>query len=330
MERFSKKDAEGCAYTRRRQEKISKGRYGMRELVISSGKGGTGKTSVSAALISLLHAEQAVVIADCDVDAADLHLVLNPSPCEEHQFVSGKEAKIQQELCTNCGACHALCRFDAIHANEHGRLEINGCEGCGVCVQFCPQKAISFTDRHCGHWYISDTAFGSFVHAKLLPGSENSGKLVSLVRSQARALAIKNGAKALISDGCPGIACPVIASLSGADAVLAVAEPGLSSLHDVERLAQLVRHFKLPMALVINRQDINLENTARLQKLCQTTNLHYAGGIDYDELFTQAQIAGKSIIEHAPESKPAAQLKEIYTSLQKAGFLPAAHSTEES
>lgn len=270
-------------------------RFIMKELVIISGKGGTGKTSITGSFSAL--AENAV-LADCDVDAADLHLLLKPDVQEEHDFHSGHEATIRAEACTGCGQCEELCRFDAVRTGN-GAFQIDpfACEGCGVCVQFCPASAIDFPDALCGKWFRSETRHGQMVHARLEIAAENSGKLVSTVRTEAKKVAEETGADWLIIDGPPGTGCPVIASIGGTDAVLVVTEPTLSGEHDLLRVLQLTRHFKIPAFISINKWDINPEMTARIEAAAENAGATVLERIPYDASITQAQIQGQSIVE---------------------------------
>lgn len=267
----------------------------MKELVIISGKGGTGKTSVSAAFASLA---ESTVIADCDVDAADLHLVLSPEVMESGIFESGKLASIDESKCVSCGRCLELCRFEAV-INSDGifSIEETSCEGCGVCVHFCPANAIKFDERKCGEWYISKSRFGTVSHARLFAGAENSGKLVSLVRKKAKDKASEENKNFIITDGPPGIGCPVIASITGADAVLIVTEPTLSGEHDLERIASLVKHFRMPFFVCVNRFDVNEEITSRIEKKTLELGGTVAGRIPYSKIFTQSQIQALTVME---------------------------------
>lgn len=270
----------------------------MKELVIISGKGGTGKTSVTASFAALADRP---VLADCDVDAADLHLVLSPEVVERHDFYSGREAVILAEKCTACGLCHDLCRFGAIMKprGEEAAFSVDpvGCEGCGVCVRFCPEKAIDFPDRLCGEWMLSRTRFGPMVHAKLYAAAENSGKLVSAVREEAKRIALSGGHPLIITDGPPGIGCPVIASLTGASNVLVVTEPTLSGEHDLERVLALARHFKIPSAVCVNKWDINGAMTEQIEDKARKAGALVAGRIRYDRAVTEAQIQQKAVVE---------------------------------
>jgi len=270
-----------------------------KELVIISGKGGTGKTSVAASLAVLAGHP---VICDCDVDAADLYLVLEPEIREEHEFRSGHEAIIRQIDCTGCGICRDLCRFGAIRIKKEGidtLLVVDPvfCEGCGVCVQFCPEKAIDFPESLCGKWFVSKTRLGPMVHARLGVAAENSGKLVSTVRQEARRLAEKDGYDWVIVDGPPGIGCPVIASITGASQVLAVTEPTVSGEHDLERVLGLARHFQIPAAVCVNKWDINPDMTERIEEKARSAGASIAGRIRYDPAVTRAQLLQKTVVE---------------------------------
>ena len=270
----------------------------MKELVVISGKGGTGKTSITAAFATLAGT---AAVADCDVDAADLHLILAPKNREKTVFFSGHESVIDHTTCSGCGQCRTLCRFDAIEIDANGQHFVNpyACEGCGVCVRFCPEAAIAFPERECGEWYISDTRSGTMVHARLGIGAENSGKLVSLVRKQARRIAEEEQRDLILVDGPPGIGCPVIASITGADGVIAVTEPTLSGKHDLERLMRLARHFAIPMVIIVNKWDINPGITEEIESIAAQAGLAVLGRVSYDSDITAAQIAGKSIIEYS-------------------------------
>jgi len=264
----------------------------MKELTIISGKGGTGKTSVVASFAALA---QNKVLADGDVDAADLHLILVPEIRHEEDFMGGRTARINLEACTECGECLERCQFDAISPDfVVNRID---CEGCGVCVHFCPVEAIDFPQNICGKWYISETRLGPMVHAKLGIAEENSGLLVSLVRNQARVLAEDRGLDTIIVDGPPGIGCPVIASITGASAVLVVTEPTLSGLHDLERVGGLAAHFKIPTLACVNKFDLNEEISDQIANFCARNHIELVGRIPYDTAVTYAMVAGKSIVE---------------------------------
>ena len=275
----------------------------MKELVVISGKGGTGKTSIVAAFAALA---KNAVLADCDVDAADLHLVLEPKVRQTSDFSGGKKASIIAEKCIGCGKCQELCRFDAIHLNGEGNDVVDktftvdpiSCEGCKVCVEFCPVDAIEFNDCINGQWFISDTRFGPMVHAKLGIAEENSGKLVTLIRKEAKRIATEQKKDLIIVDGSPGIGCPVIASITGADFVLIVTEPTLSGKHDLGRVADLAANFGIPTLLCINKSDLNREITAQIAEEAGKHGIKLAGKIRYDKAFTKAQIMKATVIEY--------------------------------
>ncbi len=272
----------------------------MKEIVIVSGKGGTGKTSITASFVALV---EQPVIADCDVDAANLHLILAPEVLSSHDFVSGVVAKLDPALCNGCGICEAECRFDAIFppANpEDGpayRIDPIACEGCGVCAYVCPEKAIRMEQELCGQWFHSRTRFGEMVHAELLPAQENSGKLVSVVRREARKRAEVTGARVILVDGPPGVGCPVIASLTGADYAVIVSEPTVSGLEDLKRVTSLAAHFGIRAGIVVNKADINPAVTEQIRNFAAANHLDTLGQVPYDISVTRAQAAGKTLIE---------------------------------
>lgn len=267
----------------------------MHEILIISGKGGTGKTSLTAAFA---HLSQDAVLCDLDVDAPDLHLILQPSDTEKIPFVSGFEARIRSADCTQCGLCHEMCRFEAIRDTEDGfSVDPIRCEGCGVCVHFCPEKAIDSTPRECGWWRIARTRFGPMVHAQLHPGEENSGKLVALLRTQAKRLAKQNGAKLILSDGPPGIGCPVISAVSGADLAVMITEPTPSGFHDLERVVELADHFRVPTAVIINKTDLNKSVSGSIQAYCADKGLPVLAEIPFDTDFVHAMVQGQAITE---------------------------------
>ncbi|GMU24882.1 MAG: hypothetical protein AMXMBFR13_49530 [Phycisphaerae bacterium] len=278
----------------------------MKELVVISGKGGTGKTSIVASFAALA---RECVLADCDVDAADLHLVLRPEVLKREPFTGGQRARIKADHCVACGKCEELCRFDAIRFDGPGngrvprtfRVDSAVCEGCGVCAWFCAEQAIELNPAVNGEWFVSDTRFGPMAHARLGVAEENSGKLVSTVRRTARGLAEERGIDLVLIDGSPGIGCPVIASVTGADLVLIVTEPTLSGLHDLERVAELVRHFEIPALVCINKWDLNPEVAASIQGRAGWHGLSIAGQVRYDRAVTEAQIHEQSVVEYAAD-----------------------------
>lgn len=334
----------------------------MKELVVISGKGGTGKTSIAASLAVF---SGGCVVADCDVDAADLHLVLSPQVKERHDFYSGHQAVIRQADCTGCGLCLTHCRYNAVESRfpaegqavsvqgapydcqacdycerscpardndfiqamsgtvgdrQRGAFTIDpiACEGCGVCVEVCPARAIDFPERLCGEWMVSETRCGPMVHARLGVAAENSGKLVSIVRQNARQVAQERSIGLVIVDGAPGIGCPVIASITGADLVLLVTEPTLSGEHDLKRVVQLTRHFGIPVAVCINKWDLNPEMSDTIEAYCRGESIPVAGRIRYDRGFTQAQICRRAVVEMA-EDGVAEDIRGLWSTL-RSGF----------
>ena len=288
----------------------------MKEIVIISGKGGTGKTSVAASFAVLADRP---VIADCDVDAADLHLVLAPRVLERHEFRSGREAVIRPEDCIGCGNCVDYCRFDAVRMNgtdggDAGfSIDPAACEGCGVCVRFCPAQAIDFPERLCGEWMVSETRCGPMVHARLGVAAENSGKLVSTVRREARRVAEGEHRSLILVDGPPGIGCPVIASLTGATDVLAVTEPTVSGGHDLERVLSLARHFEIPAAVCVNKWDLNPEMTEKIEEQARRAGARVVGRIRYDRAVTLAQMRERAVVE--VEAPCAEDIRNIWKQL---------------
>jgi MinD superfamily P-loop ATPase len=269
----------------------------VRELVVVSGKGGTGKTSLTASFAVL---SGKAVVADCDVDAADLHLILSTQIRERHEFYSGNKAVIRSTECTRCGKCQELCRFGAVTAcGKENAYEIDpvSCEGCGVCVRFCLAGAIDFPERICGEWMVSDTRCGPMVHARLGVAAENSGKLVSTVRYEARRIAKDEGHGLVIVDGPPGIGCPVIASLTGTSQALVVTEPTVSGEHDLERVMALARHFGVPTSVCVNKWDLNPVMTERIEAFALQSGARIVGRIRYDNAITTAQMRGKAVVE---------------------------------
>jgi MinD superfamily P-loop ATPase len=287
----------------------------VKEIVIISGKGGTGKTSLVASLAAL--AEQSV-LADCDVDAADLHLVLDPKIKQTTDFIGGKSAKIITDRCASCGKCFELCRFGAIIKNENNKpvyaVDHIACEGCGVCSYFCPEQAIEFKASVNGQWFISDTRYGPMVHARLGIAEENSGKLVSLVRNQAKMIAERENFSYIIVDGPPGIGCPVIASITSANIALIVTEPTVSGEHDLERVIKLVRFFNIPTYLCINKFDINHGMSERIKEKARAGGVGTVGEIRYDQNVTSAQIGRLPVVE-LTNSPAAEDIRELWANL---------------
>jgi len=280
-----------------------------RELVVISGKGGTGKTSVVAAFAALAGG---AVFADCDVDAADLHLVLSPEIGFEHEFSGGNRAVIDPEACTACGRCAEVCRFAAVLGGADSGYWIDSiaCEGCELCRRVCPTGAIHMEPVVNGAWMVSETRFGPLVHARLGVAEDNSGKLVTLVRNEARKMVEDRGFPLIIVDGSPGIGCPVIASLAGADLVLAVTEPTVSGRHDLDRVLQVVRQFSLPFAVCINKADLNPELGAQIAAEASAAGAVFVATVDYDPAVTLAQLAGTDVVNYG--GRAAAEIVKLW------------------
>jgi MinD superfamily P-loop ATPase len=292
----------------------------MKEIVIISGKGGTGKTSLCASFAMLAGG---AVLADCDVDASDLHLLLAPQNIAEDDFVCGHKAEIDPEKCIACGACLAHCRFEAVKMkgdvageSKFSIDELN-CEGCGVCVKFCPVSAINFPEKLSGKSFVSKTKAGYLSHAMLFPGSGNSGKLVAKVREKARQIAREHGRNLILCDGPPGVGCPVIASLTGASFVVVVTEPTLSGLHDMERVLKLISHFGIPAAVCINKFDINIVNTERIEEeIKKYPDVLLSARISYDEEVRKALLNGKTVVE-TRKGIAVTEIREFWKSLKE-------------
>jgi MinD superfamily P-loop ATPase len=277
----------------------------MREIVVLSGKGGTGKTSIVGSLAALVRGK---VLADCDVDAADLHLLLSPSVRQETEFWSGQVAHIDPDKCTQCGLCPDLCRFSAI---KDFKVDPVSCEGCGFCFHICPAEAITMKENLSGHWFISDTKYGPLVHARLGITEENSGKLVAQVRQQARQIAEERNLGYIISDGPPGIGCPVISSLSGANLALLVTEPTLSGIHDLERVLGVCRHFGITAVVCINKYDLNEENTHQIEGYCTSQGIRIAARIPFDNAVTEAMVRGVPVVEYC-DGRVSLEIKRLW------------------
>ncbi len=270
----------------------------MKQFVILSGKGGTGKTTVAAALAHLSSREMPVVLADADVDAANLELVLDPDKRETHAFIGGKKAVIDPDACIECGRCAEVCRFDAVLSDGEYKIDALACEGCASCFYQCPVDAIRMEEQQSGEWYRSDTRFGPLFHAKLFAGQENSGKLVTLVKQQGRLLAMDTESPLLIIDGPPGMGCPVISASAGADLALLVVEPTVSGLHDLDRVLETTEHFGVPAMVLINKADLNFERAREIAAFCAERDVGMAGHLPYDTRVTEAMIAGKPITDY--------------------------------
>jgi MinD superfamily P-loop ATPase len=279
----------------------------MKELIIISGKGGTGKTSLLSAFAAVSNNK---ILCDADVDAADLHLIMAPDVKERHDFQSGHMAIIDSKKCTQCGICRDLCLFDAI--SEDYMVDSTACEGCGVCHHFCPENAVDFPLNTCGQWYISDTRFGPMVHAALGIAEENSGKLVTLVRQEARKLAESKESSLILTDGPPGIGCPVIAAIGGANAVLIVTEPTVSGLHDMQRVVELATHFKVPAMISVNKYDLNSEITKKIEVYALNNGLAQVGNIPFDPVFTKAMVQGQTIFEYDADTGAGQAVRAVW------------------
>jgi MinD superfamily P-loop ATPase len=285
----------------------------MKQITVLSGKGGTGKTTITASFAVL--AKNAVV-ADCDVDAPDLHMLLHPEIIKTQEFKGSKLAVIDKTKCVECGLCREKCRFDAI--TEDFTVDPISCEGCGVCTIICPVNAIKLTERISGHAYISKTKYGFMAHAMLSPSESNSGKLVTLVRQNARILTEKENSDLIIIDGPPGIGCPVIASVTGIDAGLVVTEPTMSGIHDLERALQLLKHFNVQPFVCVNMYDINKDNTEKIVSFCEENGIKVVGKITFNPIITEAMVNGKPIVEYAPESDVAKEIERMWKNIVSA------------
>jgi MinD superfamily P-loop ATPase len=289
----------------------------MKQLVILSGKGGTGKTSLAAAFAHLASCDSSAlkaVLADVDVDAANLELVLNPHRIETHDFIGGSVAEIETERCNGCGLCEQVCRFDAVCV-ENGNYTIDSiaCDGCAACTYQCPEGAIQMHPQTVGQWYRSETCYGPLFHADLYPAKENSGKLVTVVKQYARLLAIDENYQIIIVDGPPGIGCPVISALAGADLVLVVAEPTSAGIHDMERVLQLSRHFHMRAMVCINKMDLYPAGSNQIMDYCNQHQIDLVGTIPYDETVNQAIVAGEPVTYFQPTSPASQAIRKVWS-----------------
>lgn len=287
----------------------------MKQLVLLSGKGGTGKTSLAAAFAHLAHVGPRrldCVLADADVDAANLELVLQPRRLEAHDFIAGPVAVVDPALCQACGACAEACRFEAVVAGTHYHVDPIACEGCAACVHVCPERAIEMQPQRGGRWFRSETPYGPLLHAELLPGRENSGRLVTLVKQQARLLALDQGYPAVLVDGPPGIGCPVISAISGADLALVVAEATASGLHDLKRALATTDHFGVPTLACVNRWDLDPDSARRIEDHCAAQGVGLAGRIPFDEAVVDAMVQGLPVTAAQPAAEASRALAAVW------------------
>jgi MinD superfamily P-loop ATPase len=291
----------------------------MKQVVILSGKGGTGKTSVSAAFAHLASANYLplrAVLADADVDAANLEFVLAPKVLEKHNFLGGQVAVIDYDVCNDCGTCQSVCRFDAVHETDTGyEIDPIACDGCAACVYQCPSEAIQMHLQTAGQWFHSETNYGHLFHAALRPAQENSGKLVTMVKQQARLLALDEADDLVIVDGPPGIGCPVISAVSGANLALIVTEPSAAGAHDMRRVLETTAHFGVPATVCTNKADIYPEGAAEIQAFCRAQGIRMVGEIPFDESVTQAMVQGRPVTEQFPDAPASLALKRIWAEM---------------
>ena len=287
----------------------------MKQIVVISGKGGTGKTVLSACFAVLA---KNAVLADVDVDASNLHLLLHPEIQERHIFKSGQKARVDKDKCTGCGLCLPLCRFDALAEDDQGKVAVDplSCEGCGVCYHVCPELAFEMEIPVAGEWFVSSTKYGPFVHARLGIAEENSGKLVTEVRKKARQIAEREERDLVIMDGAPGIGCPVIASLTGTDLALVVTEPTPAGRHDMERIAGLTRHFKIRAACCINKFDLNPENSGQIERWCREQSIPIVGKISFDTAVPESVVRGIPYLEYTSNSSTD-DVRRMWSSLEE-------------
>jgi MinD superfamily P-loop ATPase len=295
----------------------------MKQLVILSGKGGTGKTSLAAAFAHLAF-EGCVqtVLADGDVDAANLELVLQPRRLEEHEFIGGSTAVIEAELCQGCDICEQVCRFEAISSPDSGHKNVYqvdpiACDGCAACVYQCPEEAIYMQPQLAGHWFRSETHYGPLFHAELRPAQENSGKLVTMVKQQARLLGLDTGAQVVIVDGPPGIGCPVISAVSGADLALIVAEPTAAGIHDMDRVLNLTKHFRVPTLVCINKANLYPHGANQIKDYCEQNYVEVVGSVPFDEIVTEAMLQGFPVTIYRPSAASSRALVRIWDRIKK-------------
>ncbi len=290
----------------------------MKEITIISGKGGTGKTTIVGSLASLA---EGAVFADCDVDAANLGLIMKPDTRESHEFRASSQAFIDSEKCALCGRCQDLCRFDAILDSSDGGYKVDGlsCEGCGVCFHACPADAIEMREVVSGQWFISDTPYGTLVHARLGIGEDNSGRLVTQVRQKARELASEaDNVEVIITDGPPGIGCPVISSLTGTSMALIVTEPSRSALHDMGRVVELCQHFNVEVKVIINKHDLHSGGTTAVEDYCRDQGIEIIGRVPFDKDVVKSMVEGRPVVDYS--DGPASQeIREVWRRIREMG-----------
>lgn len=283
------------------------------EIAVISGKGGTGKSSISAAFATL---NGGVVVADCDVDAANLYLLFNPTHEEEIVYIAGHKAVINYDLCTTCGICESYCRFDAISIiNSRVVISRISCDGCFLCAHICPEKAISMVQNDKSRMYSGSFRNGKMVYGRLAPGEENSGKLVNMVREKAKQTAEENDLETIILDGPPGIGCPVISTITGVDKVVIVTEPTISGLHDMKRTVEIVQKFSLPAFVIINKYDLNSDMSDQIEDWCKQNRITIGGLLPFDKQMVEAMIMGKSITEFNPDNEISKKIKIIWNKI---------------
>ncbi|MFW9843376.1 MAG: ATP-binding protein [Candidatus Thorarchaeota archaeon] len=283
----------------------------VNEVAVISGKGGTGKTTVCVALGKIA---EDVVMADCDVDAPDVHIILNPTINSDTDFVASKVAEIDENLCAECGLCEDACRF---HAITDSNVDPISCEGCGVCAHICPENAIIMVDRLSGNLYDSETRIGPLIHAKLLPGEGNSGRLVTEVRKLGTKVANDKGIPTVLIDGSPGIGCPVIATVTGIKLGVIVTEPTMSGIHDMQRVSELLQKFRVKTTVIINKYDLNLENTRAIEHYCNSHDIEVLGKIKFDPIMTKSMVATQTLPEFAPDHEITQLLSKVWNRVEE-------------
>jgi MinD superfamily P-loop ATPase len=283
------------------------------EIAVISGKGGTGKSSISAAFATT---GNSVVIADCDVDAANLYLLFEPVHDDEEVYISGYKAVLDTDRCTNCELCTNYCRFDAITPGEETvNISDISCDGCFLCSRICPENAITMVANDKSRMYSGSFRNGKMVYGWLAPGEENSGKLVNMVREKAKKIAKENGIDNIILDGPPGIGCPVISTITGVDKVIIVTEPTISGLHDLQRATGIVQKSGRNPIVIINKSDLNMSLTEQIHKWCVDNNIRVVGILPFDTKMVESMVRGKSIVEYDPDNRINRKINEILNNI---------------